>query len=160
MNGPIRSSLLYPRWANLGGDMDHVLDGFFRSRATTSGTGPDPTVAPLVDVIETDGAYQVVVDLPGVAKANIEVTVHDGVLTISAESKSAGPAKGAENHEEKTAGRVLRRERRFGKFQRSLNLGPGVDEGQVSARSLDGVLTVEIPKTAAALPRKVAVNVH
>jgi len=160
MNGLVRSSLLHPRWGQVGGDFDHVLDGFFRPHAGRAGADPEAGIAPALDIAETDTAYEVVVDLPGVAKENIEVTVQDGVLTITAESKSAWEETGTDKGEEKKAGRVIRRERRFGKYVRSLNLGSDVDETAVKARSRDGVLTVEIPKAAAVLPRKVAVDVH
>ena len=80
---------------------------------------------------------------------DIEVTVHDGILTLAAETKS---------EESDESGRVLRRERRYGKYARSLNVGTEVDEESVSAEYRDGVLTITIPKAAKVLPRKIAVD--
>lgn len=106
--------------------------------------------APLaVDVSETDKAYMVTAELPGVAEKDIEVNVKDGVLTIKGEKQ--------EEKEEKSKNRYLS-ERSYGAFQRMFGLPKGTDEGKVEASFHNGVLTVSIPKIAETPARKVEVK--
>jgi HSP20 family protein len=73
-----------------------------------------------------------------VAKEDIHVHVKDGILTLEAETR----------HEEKEEreGKVIRQERRYGKFMRSFNLGNDVQESDIKAGFKDGVLTLQAPK--------------
>jgi HSP20 family protein len=106
--------------------------------------------APLaVDVNETDKAYTVTAELPGVAEKDIEVNVKDGVLIIKGEKQ--------EQKEEKSKNRYLS-ERSYGSFQRMFGLPKGTDESKVDASFQNGVLTVSIPKTAEAPTRKIEVK--
>jgi HSP20 family protein len=106
--------------------------------------------APLaVDVNETDKAYTVTAELPGVAEKDIEVNVKDGVLTIKGEKQ--------EEKEEKSKNRYLS-ERSYGAFQRMFGLPKGTDEGKVEAGFHNGVLTVSIPKVAEIPARKIEVK--
>ena len=146
MNTALINPLLQPRWGHLSDELDQVFEGFFRPVARTS----QRNIVPPLDVSETETAYEVVVDLPGVMKDNIEVTVHEGILTVGAEKASDSP--GDDGH-------AIRRERRYGKFARSLNLGTEVDEASVKAEYRDGVLRITVPKLAKAQPRKVAIDI-
>jgi HSP20 family protein len=94
--------------------------------------------APRVDIKEGENHYEITAELPGVDKKDIHVHVNDGVLTLEAESSN-------EEQEEK-AGKVIRQERRYGKFMRSFNLGTDVQESDIKATFKDGVLTLEAPK--------------
>ena len=94
--------------------------------------------APRVDIKEADDHYEITAELPGVPRENIQVHVHDGILTLEAESTQ-------EDKEEKE-GRVIRQERRYGKFMRSFNLGTEVHEEDIKASFNDGVLRLEAPK--------------
>lgn len=89
-----------------------------------------------VDLKETDNAYLIEADLPGIAKDDISLQYANNYLTIS--------AKRQEN-EEKQAENYLRRERRYGEFQRSFYIG-NVQEDKIAAAFKDGVLTVTLPK--------------
>jgi HSP20 family protein len=89
--------------------------------------------------------------MPGVKKDDIQVTLEDGVLTIAGETRS-------ETKEEKE-GRVIRQERRFGRYVRSLHLNTQVDEKQIKASYKDGVLELTLPKAEAAKPKKITVDV-
>lgn len=93
-----------------------------------------------VDIKETDKGFSLKADFPGLKKEDVNVSVDNGVLTISAEHK--------EEKEEKEKGRVIRQERRYGKYSRSFSLGTGIDERAISAHFADGVLTLDIPKAA------------
>ncbi|MCH9670150.1 MAG: Hsp20/alpha crystallin family protein [Gammaproteobacteria bacterium] len=138
-------------WGRLGGDFDSLLSEFFRPlpEALASRTSPS-TWAPAMDVTEDETAFVLRADLPGVEKDAIEVSVHEGVLTISGESVDSAP-------ESQTA-RTLRSERRFGKFERAIRLGRSADAAKVNAVYRDGVLEVRVPKLEAATPRKVPIE--
>ncbi|TGD74899.1 Hsp20/alpha crystallin family protein [Mangrovimicrobium sediminis] len=94
--------------------------------------------APRVDIRDTKDHFEITAELPGVARENIHVHVTDGILTLEAESSQ-------EDKEEKE-GRVIRQERRYGKFRRSFNLGGEVHEEDIRASFKDGVLKLEAPK--------------
>jgi HSP20 family protein len=155
MNTALTHAFLAPRWGGLSDELGHVFDGFLRP---TTRTG-DEKVVPALDVAETEVAYEVVVDLPGVANDDIEVTVHDGILTLAAATKPPVADRVADPVAEGGA-RVLRRERRSGSYERRLSIGVEVDEEAVSAKYRDGVLFITIPKATKALPRKIAVDVR
>lgn len=93
---------------------------------------------PSTDIHETHDAYEVTAELPGMKKEDIKVSLHDGVLQISAENKS--------ETEEKKDGTVIRRERRYGKFLRRFSIGPDVQDDKVQAKYEDGLLKLVIPK--------------
>ena len=92
---------------------------------------------PAVNTRETNDAYYVEVDLPGISKEDIEITTEDNVLTISGERKYK---------EEVKEGDYYKVESRYGKFSRSFTLPEKVDVENIQAESKDGVLEVVIPK--------------
>jgi len=104
---------------------------------------------PAVDVIETDKAYEVTAELPGMDEKNIEVKFADGVLTINGEKQ--------EEKEEKKKDYYLR-ERSFGSFQRAFQVPDGVDTDKIEASFKKGLLTVTLPKTVEA--QKVAKKIE
>ena len=103
--------------------------------------GSTGVAAPAVDVAETDKAYEVSAELPGMDEKNIDVKFSDGVLTIKGEKE--------EVKEEKKKDYYLN-ERSFGSFQRSFRLPDGVDADKIEANFKKGVLTVTVPKSAEA----------
>ncbi|KNE69375.1 hypothetical protein AMAG_13741 [Allomyces macrogynus ATCC 38327] len=90
-----------------------------------------------VKVVETDSEIVIKLDTPGVPKENITVEVHDRVLTIAGEANVDG---------EKVDGTVHVRERYAGKFERQMALPPAADTDAIKAASVDGILTVTVPK--------------
>ena len=103
---------------------------------------------PACEILDTDTAFIVTPDVPGLRKDDIELELKDHHLHV------AGNRKRRELGEKD---RVLRQERRFGKFRRAFALPDGIDEQQVSARFSDGVLEIVLPKAAVA-GRKITVN--
>jgi HSP20 family protein len=93
----------------------------------------------------------VTAELPGVKKEDIDVSVENGVLTITAETRS--------ETEEKEGDRVIRQERRYGRYLRSLRLGKTVDEKRVKASYRDGILELILPKAEEVKPKKITVDV-
>ncbi len=114
--------------------------------------GDDNARAPAIDVSENESVYKVKAEIPGVPRENLDVTINDGVLTINAQRKE-------EKKDEKN-GRVIRQERFYGKFVRSLRLGTDIDEAKVEAHYEDGVLNLTLPKTAEVKPRKVDIKIR
>ncbi len=91
-----------------------------------------------VDVKESDGAYTVQAELPGVSKEDIQVTVEGNVVTLRAEVKQ---------HDSQAADeKSLRSERYFGAVERSFQLPADIDNGQAKARFDNGVLSLTLPK--------------
>jgi HSP20 family protein len=104
---------------------------------------------PALDVQENKDNFTVRVELPGLRREDIEVSLEDGTLTISGERKAETPAEGTE---------VLRQERFFGKFSRALNLPAPVAADKVKAQYKDGILTVTLAKVEEAKPKQILVS--
>lgn len=127
-------------------DFDRLFDEFFGGvdlPTTRDAKRGMPTLNPRLDVTETEKAYEVSVELPGIDEKDVELTLADGVLTLKGEKKV--------DSERKEKGRV-HIERSFGSFQRSLSLPADADEEKVEAAFKNGVLTVTLPKKPEAQP--------
>ncbi|MCB9455427.1 MAG: Hsp20/alpha crystallin family protein [Anaerolineaceae bacterium] len=131
--------------------MDRVFDDNWRSLRPVWQNAQSGSFALALDVAETDTAYSVTAEIPGIPSENIHVKLHDGILTITAEHN--------EEHTEEQEGRVLLQERRYGKFSRSVRLPQVVDTEKVEAVYNNGVLTLTLPKAAEAQPRMIPVSV-
>ena len=110
-------------------------------------------LGPSVDASESDTELRITVELPGLDESEIEVELGDDSLTIRGEKH--------EEHEEDDAEErsYHLRERSYGAFERTIPLPSGIDPGKTTAAFENGVLTVTIPKTAAARKaQKVAIN--
>jgi HSP20 family protein len=104
---------------------------------------------PAMDVYQNNDSVVAMIELPGMKKEDIEISLHDGVLTIAGERKSE--VKEGENS--------ARSERLVGRFRRSVTLPARVDVNKVSASYKDGILTVTLPKAEDAKPKQIQVNV-
>jgi HSP20 family molecular chaperone IbpA len=93
------------------------------------------------DVREKDDNYEVVIDLPGFKKEEIEVELNDGYITISA-------SKGLDKDANDKKGKLIRQERYAGAMQRSFYVGENIEKEDVEATYRHGVLTLTIPKKA------------
>lgn len=107
---------------------------------------------PAVDVKESQDAYQVVADLPGVEPKDIDVSLEDGVLTVKGERKPQ-----SENKTENGSEAYTRSERSYGSFCRSFTLPDTADADNISAKTEHGVLKLHIPKKEKVLPKKISV---
>lgn len=124
-------------------------DSFFQDRLPTFRLLPESRMDTgniAVDIHETDTDYSVKADFPGLDKDEIDVSVDNNVLTISAEHK--------EEAQKKDGSRIIRQERRIGKYSRSFNLGKNIDESSIKAEFENGVLTLQIPKGDVAPAKK------
>lgn len=123
-------------------EIDRLFDDFF-APAMGEGrnvAGPAQSAAllrPSIDVDETDQAYRVSAELPGLTEKDVELNLRDNALTISGEKRS-------EREEEKGGRRYA--ERSFGRFERTIPFPAEVDADRVDAVFRNGVLTVTLPK--------------
>lgn len=134
---PFRSLL------DLNREMSRFLDRFGDDESMPGGFKPD------VDIVEKNGQLVVTADLPGMEEKDIEVTIHDGVLSVKGER--------TEEKEETEKG-FHRRERVFGKFVRQFALPKGADADNVRAVFKKGVLEVKIPLKAVAEEKRVQIE--
>ena len=103
-----------------------------------------------MDISESENAYLVRADLPGVNREDISVTIDGNEVAISAEIKQEKASQEGE--------KILRQERHFGKVYRAFTLAQAVDEAAAVAKYHDGVLELKLPKRQAASARKLRVD--
>lgn len=147
---PRRSS--FPPMRSLRREMDRLFSDFFPMADLDDGDGEARTSAvwaPRMDVSETNDAYHVRLDLPGMSKSDISVSVEDHRLSISGERKEEKEEKG-ENY--------VQMERVHGNFFRSVSLPAAATEQNIKASFNNGVLTVTVPKAEDSKPRKIKIN--
>jgi HSP20 family protein len=95
--------------------------------------------APASEATANGSAYRIALELPGVTEDDIDVSVHDGVVTVSGEKSSEREEKGET---------YFFSERSYGSFSRSFRLPPDADQDKVDAQLKDGLLTINVPKKA------------
>ncbi|MRV72018.1 Hsp20 family protein [Duganella sp. FT92W] len=108
---------------------------------------PEPRIK--LDVSESDTAYTVKAEIPGVKKEDIKVDVEGSQVSICAELKQ----ESEEKH-----GKLLRTERYYGEQRRTFNLAHDIDDGKVVARYAEGVLELTLPKKAGKASKHVTIN--
>jgi HSP20 family protein len=124
---------------------DDLIRGFFRPVRVEKAAAPIK-----VDVVETDAAYVVKAEMPGVSKDEIQVSIEGGVVTIGAEVKRENETKDGE--------RVLRTERYSGSVYRAFTLPVEIDEAASTAKYENGVLELTLIKKPAASSRKLTIQ--
>jgi HSP20 family protein len=125
-------------------EMEGLLSRYFGGQEGTS-----PQFAPALNVAETDGGFEVTVDLPGLDAKDVSVEMTDGVLVIAGQKQEEMEEKGKRFH---------RVERYHGSFHRSVTLPTPVDEDKIEAEYKDGVLRILLPKSERVRPRQIQVN--
>lgn len=131
----------------VGQMLNHFFNDPWFSWPTTLSKVDEGTLP--LDVSETDTEVIVRASLPGFRKEDVSIDVAEGVLTIKAEQ--------SEEHEEQGE-RFYRRERRFGSLSRRVALPTHVNESRATAQLADGVLTLRLPKSERAMPKKITIN--
>lgn len=147
-------------------EVDRLIESFFEAPRTIQ-----PSHHPLpLDVAESAEGYTIVASIPGVKAEDLDILVEDGVLTIKAKAESRServvkdklPTESEETiaNSDATKGsvRYLLRERRTGKWQRSISLPKDVDIEEIDAVHADGVLTLSLPKSDGAKPKRIEVR--
>ena len=134
---------------NLRDEIDRLFEAPMAELARTSQLLSGWT--PALDVSEDKDNVYVRVELPGMRKEDIDLSLHNGSLSISGERKSEEQFKDAE---------VYRAERFFGRFQRTVTLPTPVAADKVKAQYKDGILNVTLPKAEEAKPKHIDVHVN
>ncbi len=106
---------------------------------------------PAANISETDKEYLIKAELPEVEKKDVEVTVHEGVITIRGERRFERSDDSEKQH---------RVESFYGSFARSFSLPADADETKIHAETKDGVLKVRIPKAEAHKPKPIEIQVR
>lgn len=127
-------------------EVDRMLRQAFGDREAASSAG---AFTPALDVEETEDAFTLHVELPGVAAEDVEVSLEENVLTITGERGF---------YAEKEAEGFRRIERHFGRFHRAVRLPDRVAADRVEAGYKDGMLTISVPKAEEARPRRIQVQ--
>lgn len=122
---------------NLFDDMMDDFDNVFTSRSPVYGKHGKNMMK--TDIRDVGDHYELDIDLPGFKKDEIQASLENGVLTISA-------SKGVDKEEESKKGQYLRRERNFGTCSRSFYVGENITEADVKAKYENGILELSIPK--------------
>lgn len=131
-------------------ELDRMFDEVFGGLSRRFGGGDLAEWAPAIDVYSKDGDLVIKAELPGMKPEDVDITLQEGVLTISGERKA---------EEEREGAGYFVRERRYGSFRRSMRLPEGVDESKIHARFEDGVLEVVVEGAGAVTePRRIQIE--
>jgi HSP20 family molecular chaperone IbpA len=111
-------------------------------------TRPGLVFTPAVDIFETDKEITLLADMPGVKAGDLNIDLHENVLTLDGDVKSA---QGTEEVD-------VIREYRIGKYYRQFTVSELIDQAKIEAELKDGFLRLRLPKAEAAKPRKITVK--
>ena len=136
------------RYARFDDAINQLFRGFVAQPVNVD--GQESAAKFRVDVAESDTAYTLRAELPGVKKDDIKISIDGDQVAISAETAAQKEIKDGE--------RVLRTERYSGKYYRAFALGTAVDEDATSARYADGVLELTLPKKLAAAAKRITIQ--
>jgi HSP20 family protein len=138
----------FERLSSLRDEVNRLFEG--ASSTSAPDTGLFTEWAPALDVLQDRDNVYVKVELPGLKKDEIDISVQEGILSVSGERKQESEA---------TEGGSFRSERFFGRFHRSVALPASVDNARVTASYKDGILAVTLPKAEEAKPKQIEVTV-
>jgi HSP20 family protein len=148
---PVRDLATFPSdILGMQKEINRLFDRFFRGGTLDEGEFLTSTWMPAVDIVEKDDEFVARVELPGVSKDDVKVTLQDNILTIRGEKKEEKESKDANYH---------RLERSYGSFQRSFTLPSSVKGDKVGAEYKDGILTISLPKAEEARRKQIEVKV-
>jgi HSP20 family protein len=133
---------------NLQEEVNRVFDSLFSPAMDEDGES-GAVWTPRLDLTETEDGFQLAVDLPGMKKDDVHIRMEDDRLIIS----------GERTEEKKEEDRnMVRMERSFGSFYRSLRLPKGIKDDQIRAHFRNGVLKVDLPKTEVSKPKRIEIE--
>jgi len=142
------------RMATLRDEVDSLFNLAFGRLLSSSGRDNGTQFLegwfPAVDLYEDKDNLVVRAEVPGMKKEDIEISLHDGYLTLSGERKGEEKSETAEKY---------RSERWLGRFHRTISLPCRVEADKIKATYTDGILTVNLPKAEEAKPKQIPVTV-
>lgn len=131
-------------------EMDRLFHDFTPARATGGDAEAEQAVwAPRADLAETEDAFLIVLDVPGVRESDLQITIEDDTLKVGGERQMGREGENGQYH---------RIERSYGRFFRAFRFGSPIDTAGVDADFENGVLTVRVPKAEASKPRRISVR--
>jgi HSP20 family protein len=146
-------------FGSLQREVDRLFDDFTRGISTTDGVN---MLLPTIDVSETDKEIEVTVDLPGLERKDVDISLENDVLTIRGEKKIETKSDDKNGKDDANKDRQQKTyhvaERSYGIFYRVIQLPPGIDPSKVQATMSNGVLKVTIPKPARSNTAKIEVK--
>lgn len=131
-------------------EMDRLIDEFWQGPLASPLSAFSGRLTPQLDESEDEKAYHVRIELPGMDKEDVDVSLSDGMLTVRGEKKEEEEEKGKD---------FYRRERHFGSFRRTIPIPGEVDETKIDASFKKGVLSIDLPKSAEAQKKVKHINV-
>ena len=138
------------RSADLARNFDRLFDDGFERFFAPSAKVNGPARSPALDVSESERAYTVKLDMPGVAKEDVKVSIDGRRVSIEAQVRK--------DDEKKEGDRVIYRERSLSSYARSFSVASEVDQAESSARLENGVLTLTLSKRGTPASTRIAVN--
>ena len=138
-------------WSDLRREIDRLFDSVAWTPLGSNGTPGMQSWVPPMDLEDQEDLIRVSFEIPGVNRDDVTVTVENGVLTLAGEKRFERTSG-----DEKSGPQIV--ERRYGRFERSLSLPQSVDADKVSAQYENGVLTLELPKSAESRKRKISID--
>ena len=139
----------FDRLSNLRNEIHRLFEAPLSELARTSQLLSGWT--PPLDLHEDKDNFVVKIELPGMKKEDIDVSLHDGSLSITGERKGEEKFEGAD---------VYRTERFIGHFQRTITMPAAVAADKIKAQYQDGILTVTLPKAEEAKPKQIEVQIN
>ena len=133
---------LFPMTRMLDAALNGQLDNWNKGDGT-------PGRTPRADILEGEKEFRVVMDLPGVPRENLDLSIEDQTLWVKAERIESVP-EGFESRRKERAGQVT--------FSRTFSLGNAVNVDDISAEFTNGVLTITLPKSEKSMPRRIQVK--
>jgi HSP20 family protein len=144
-------------FGSLQREVDRLFEDFTRGIAPANGGS---MLMPSIDVTETDKEIEVTVDLPGLERKDVDISLENDVLTIRGEKKieTKSDEKAGKDGKDAKDKTYHIAERTYGVFYRVIQLPPGIDPSKVQASMSKGVLKVTIPKPARSSAAKIEVK--
>jgi len=127
--------------------MNAVAQNEKKNKVTTADNASSTYISPEVNIYETENGYTLEAEMPGVTRDRLEVTLENNALTLVGRRTDETPP-----------GTVLHRESRPADFRRVFELDPAIDSQKIRAQMNQGLLILELPKTEAVKPRRIAVD--
>jgi len=144
------------RWGSLTSlrrEMDRLFDDFGTSGWPVPGAMrlmADMPPIPAMDLVESDGGYEITAELPGIDPKDVDLKVSGDMLTLKGEKREESETRDDNRHVS---------ERRYGSFQRTLRLPPDANSDRIEARTANGVLKVTIPKSEEAKAKEKKIEI-
>jgi HSP20 family protein len=132
-------------------EINRMFDGFFRGSVREDDAIQASAWMPAADVAEHEDTYEVRMEIPGVAKEDVRITIQENILTVRGEKKKEKETRGSRYHAV---------ERSYGSFQRSFTLPSTVNADAIEAEYRDGILQMSLPKAEEARQKQIEVKVR